>query len=163
MKLNENRMCYWCSRTEQQLQVAGVELQPQYVDCGEQRQQHGFACSECLPLSTARPAQNWTYTVRRVMDVVEALVHVGDESYPLPHIVRHSPTGFGFGYCGSGPADLARSMLIHYFRCFKQSPEVAQKLAEPLYQEFKRQFIAAGTAALVIQSDDIDVWLGQCS
>jgi hypothetical protein len=37
---------------------------------------------------------------------------------PLPHLpeatsARHSPTGFSWGYGGSGPADLARSILIH--------------------------------------------------
>ena len=32
---------------------------------------------------------------------------------PLPHHVKHSPTGFSWGYGGSGPADLARSLLIH--------------------------------------------------
>lgn len=30
----------------------------------------------------------------------------------LHHVVRHSPTGFSWGYAGSGPADLARSLLI---------------------------------------------------
>jgi hypothetical protein len=30
----------------------------------------------------------------------------------LHHVVRHSPTGFSRGYAGSGPADLARSLLI---------------------------------------------------
>ncbi|NTY62141.1 DUF6166 domain-containing protein [Mycolicibacterium sphagni] len=30
----------------------------------------------------------------------------------LPHYVKHSPTGFSWGYAGSGPADLARSLLI---------------------------------------------------
>lgn len=29
----------------------------------------------------------------------------------LAHIVRHSPSGFAWGYRGSGPADLARSLL----------------------------------------------------
>jgi hypothetical protein len=31
---------------------------------------------------------------------------------PLRHIVRHSPTGMTWGYGGSGPADLARSLLF---------------------------------------------------
>lgn len=31
---------------------------------------------------------------------------------PLRHIVKHSPTGMEWGYSGSGPADLARSLLI---------------------------------------------------
>jgi hypothetical protein len=28
------------------------------------------------------------------------------------HVVKHSPTGMGWGYGGSGPADCARSLLI---------------------------------------------------
>lgn len=31
---------------------------------------------------------------------------------PLEHIVRHSPDGFEWGYGGSGPAELARCILI---------------------------------------------------
>jgi hypothetical protein len=34
------------------------------------------------------------------------------DRYELPHIVRHSPAGMEWGYAGSGPADLARSLLI---------------------------------------------------
>ncbi len=30
---------------------------------------------------------------------------------PLPHLVHHSPDGFEWGYNGSGPADLARSIV----------------------------------------------------
>jgi hypothetical protein len=30
----------------------------------------------------------------------------------LRHYVKHSPTGFSWGYGGSGPADLARCLLI---------------------------------------------------
>lgn len=30
----------------------------------------------------------------------------------LVHVVRHSPSGLAWGYSGSGPADLARSLLI---------------------------------------------------
>jgi hypothetical protein len=36
----------------------------------------------------------------------------GEPIGPLAHIVRHSPTGMTWGYGGSGPADLARSLLI---------------------------------------------------
>jgi hypothetical protein len=31
----------------------------------------------------------------------------------LPHVTRHSPTGLNWGYGGSGPADCARSILLH--------------------------------------------------
>lgn len=30
---------------------------------------------------------------------------------PLEHLVQHSPDGFEWGYFGSGPADLARSIV----------------------------------------------------
>lgn len=48
---------------------------------------------------------------------VQVLVEVLDEEgrhsdvYHLPHLVRHSPDGFEWGYGGSGPADLARSIV----------------------------------------------------
>lgn len=31
--------------------------------------------------------------------------------YPLPHVLRHSPAGFNYGYNGNGPRDLALSIL----------------------------------------------------
>lgn len=49
------------------------------------------------------------------------------------HVVRHSPTGIEWGYGGSGPADCARSILIHY---------VGTEFADQHYQEFKREMIA---------------------
>ena len=36
----------------------------------------------------------------------------GEVNGPLPHQIKHSPSGFSWGYLGSGPADLARSLLI---------------------------------------------------
>ena len=36
----------------------------------------------------------------------------GEPIGPLPHHVKHSPTGFTWGYQGSGPAELARCILI---------------------------------------------------
>lgn len=45
----------------------------------------------------------------------EVAVYVLDHStgtrQPLRHRVQHSPDGFNWGYAGSGPADLARSLL----------------------------------------------------
>ena len=38
-------------------------------------------------------------------------VDTGSRRRDLRHIVKHSPTGFGWGYGGSGPADLALSLL----------------------------------------------------
>ncbi len=45
---------------------------------------------------------------REVMvDVWEGEIRIGT----LQHLVRHSPDGFEWGYGGSGPADLARSIV----------------------------------------------------
>src|SRR5690606_35743395 len=52
---------------------------------------------------------------------------------PLRHIVRHSPTGMEWGYGGSGPSDLARSILADF---------AGIKVADMFYQEFKWDFIA---------------------
>lgn len=51
---------------------------------------------------------------------------------PLRHFVLHSPTGFNWGYGGSGPADLARCILIDLLH---EEPEPA------LYQDFKYEFV----------------------
>lgn len=49
---------------------------------------------------------------RRGDGVVEARVIEADgTTRPLEHLVLHSPDGFEFGYYGSGPADLARSIV----------------------------------------------------
>lgn len=44
------------------------------------------------------------------------------DRYELPHIKRHSPTGMEWGYAGSGPADLARSLLIDALGPFAACP-----------------------------------------
>jgi hypothetical protein len=36
----------------------------------------------------------------------------GETAGLVRHVVKHSPTGMGWGYAGSGPADCARSLLI---------------------------------------------------
>lgn len=49
-------------------------------------------------------------------------------------VYRHSPTGFNYGYGGSGPADLALNIL----RMFT-TPEKADRM----YQDFKWKFIGS--------------------
>jgi len=65
--------------------------------------------------------------------------------------IRHSPTGFEWGYLGSGPADLALNILQYY---------VSDALADKLYQKFKFDIIAEipyeGTTLL---GKDIVTWL----
>lgn len=73
----------------------------------------------------------------------------------LPHIERHSPDGFQWGYDGSGPADLALSILTHF--CEKR--DLTQEVAEIYYQEFKRVFITIAGNEFKIKCKDIARWL----
>jgi uncharacterized protein DUF6166 len=60
--------------------------------------------------------------------------HLGDALVDIPQrFVCHSPTGFEWGYGGSGPADLALNVL----GLFVPPPE-----AWRLHQDFKFHFIA---------------------
>ena len=76
-------------------------------------------------------------------------------SYELKHIVRHSPDGFQMSYNGSGPADLALSILTHF--CEKKNIE--KSIVESLYQQFKEDFIAVAKNNLMIKCIDIANWL----
>ena len=69
----------------------------------------------------------------------------------VPHLVtQHSPTGYEWGYSGSGPADLALNILEWQLRregyrgetvpCFTRR---CFRLAWDLHQAFKRDVIAA--------------------
>ena len=71
-------------------------------------------------------------------------------SKSLYHVVRHSPDGFQWGYGGSGPSDLALSML---------TDAVGKELAEQYYQLFKADFIAGCGNHLVIFQQDILEWV----
>ncbi|MEW6573146.1 MAG: DUF6166 domain-containing protein [Bacillota bacterium] len=52
----------------------------------------------------------------------------------LNHVVRHSPSGMEWGYSGSGPADLALSILTDALGSVEK--------ADPFYQAFKWRVIA---------------------
>ena len=52
---------------------------------------------------------------------------------PLDHISKHSPSGFNWGYGGSGPADLAYAILYDFY---------GKDVADRLYQKFKWDIIA---------------------
>lgn len=54
---------------------------------------------------------------------------------PLEHVVRHSPTGMEWGYGGSGPSDLALSILADALG--------SVEAANPLYGTFKWRFIVS--------------------
>lgn len=67
---------------------------------------------------------------------------------PSLKVVNHSPTGFNWGYCGSGPAQLALAILLDY----TGDPEAA--LAS--YQGFKFQFVGGWKDNWSISSVEIE-------
>lgn len=76
-----------------------------------------------------------------------------DEPIDLPLYldkVNHSPTGFAWGYGGSGPSQLAFAILAF---------EIGPDDAKSLYQDFKRDFVAGWGSAWSITSVEIEEWL----
>jgi len=77
--------------------------------------------------------------------VVVEVKFTNGSSRPLKHVVHHSPTGFGVGYGGSGPADLALSILSAVISEKKSVPLLegrCGRMAWDLHQDFKRDFVA---------------------
>ena len=69
----------------------------------------------------------------------------------VPHAARHSPTGIEWGYGGSGPADLALSVLLAL---------ADQQTAEALYQQFKREVVASVPEdGGVLRAADVRAWV----
>jgi len=70
---------------------------------------------------------------RGEIDCTVAVLDNG-EVRPLPHLVHHSPTGFEWGYSGSGPADLAIAILAD------AAPELLTQMKPPVSADFYQQF-----------------------
>lgn len=92
------------------------------------------------------------YLLERVAGTVGVL-RVGPDGQltPLRHRLHHSPSGMEWGYAGSGPADLARSMLADYLQDPDPHPALYQQfkhdLIAPLDQEARRHRIEGATIA----------------
>jgi hypothetical protein len=72
---------------------------------------------------------------------------------PKPSLLvfNHSPTGFSWGYSGSGPAQLALALLLDT----TGDPEKAAIL----HQEFKRDFVAGWGEKWEITTEQIQEWV----
>jgi hypothetical protein len=68
-------------------------------------------------------------------------------------IAYHSPTGFEWGYGGSGPADLALNTLLLF---------VSEKEAIRLHQDFKWDFITPmNREGGIIKNSEIRDWIDE--
>ncbi len=68
---------------------------------------------------------------------------------PLPlrlDLANKSPTGFSWGYGGSGPAQLALALL---------ADAIGEKEALEVYQDFKRDYVAVLPAEWYIPEEDV--------
>lgn len=96
-----------------------------------------------------------TYHGNRKNNSIEVWVSEGQNSRILDinkslKIRNHSPTGFEWGYGGSGPAQLALAILLDYI----------PSRAEKLYQKFKFDIIAGlPPDEWYIKELEIDNWL----
>jgi hypothetical protein len=86
--------------------------------------------------------------MRRTSGSIDVIIVEDNVAVALPHVVWHSPDGFEWGYHGSGPADLALSILADAVS-EKQTRTQAKHFdpsacprAVRAHQEFKREFIA---------------------
>ncbi len=95
------------------------------------------------------------YTGQDEHDVFKYIVaDRGTEPLPLElslKLANHSPTGFSWGYLGSGPAQLAIALLLDA----TGDPEIAQSKA----YDFKVDFVAGWGETWVIFRSDIINWL----
>jgi len=69
---------------------------------------------------------------------------------PLRHRAHHSPDGFNWGYGGSGPSDLARSIIADITK--NDHPDPA------LYQKFKERYVAGWGDRWEISTAEIFRW-----
>lgn len=121
-----------------------------------------------------------TYTVIRSTSGAEVGCTVVDENFAgarlVKHVVLHSLTGFETGYAGSGPADLALSILANYYEVSDGQIAAAiscwhlhnvgggdAERALLFHQAFKLKFIAPQQLkpgqAYEIPSSAIESWL----
>lgn len=69
-----------------------------------------------MSVTSNPPIYNFkTYHGYRSGDKTIVQVELRGETKRLMHIVRHSPDGFEWGYGGSGPSDLALSILTDVY------------------------------------------------
>jgi hypothetical protein len=111
-----------------------------------------------------------TYVGKRTAAGVIVAVQMPSGSIrSLRHIPYHSPSGFEWGYEGSGPADLALAILVDHFN--ERPPSKGWQAARlfdrwtrnsrtwKLHQPFKREFVATWHAAWTITSQEIETWV----
>lgn len=90
-------------------------------------------------------------------------VYVVVHGKPLPldpcfEFVNHSPCGFGWGYGGSGPAQLSFAILFDHFTAAGEPEPVRSAMAN--YQHFKADVVARlPDESWTLQADTVEEWV----
>jgi hypothetical protein len=107
-----------------------------------------------MALRTRTVYRGWTVDGSDTPSERLVTVERSGDVWVLTHRVRHSPTGMNWGYGGSGPADLAFSLLWEHLG----GPPVAS-----LYQDFKWQYVARWPqdGSWEITDDEIEEFIKQ--
>lgn len=103
------------------------------------------------PVDTARPKR--TIIVRCTEHPDGGRVSIDGKALDPSESLRyrqHSPTGFAWGYGGSGPAQLALAILLK----FTDAPRALE-----LYQEFKARYVATWPQSGGSFAIPIEEWL----
>lgn len=77
--------------------------------------------------------------------------------YPLPHLLRHSPDGFEYGYGGSGPSDLARSIVGDLLGEKDPKPSLYRPVTHRLISQISGDgpvFVAEETVRVAMLTED---------
>lgn len=83
----------------------------------------------------------------------EVVVETDDDRYKLPtctEFVNHSPSGFQWGYSGSGPAQLAFAILYDVYD---------EDTAERFYQRFKKDVVSSFDGDWFMTEDEIESYV----
>lgn len=102
---------------------------------------------------------NWKYeATKKQAGPIDVFINFEDgRTRELINSGIHSPDGFQMGYGGSGPADLAYSILVDYNN--RKEGKFTKSEIENLYQKFKEDFIVPAKESLSINDKDIEAWL----
>ena len=80
--------------------------------------------------------------------------------------INHSPDGFNWGYCGSGPAQLAYALLRFFAEQelfgkeeIKEDENLVKNIARTYYQDFKVDVVSTLPDKWVLKGKDIEKWL----
>ena len=128
-------------------------------------------------INNGRPPK--VYRIERDETTGTVIVHVGIK-WPagaswrlLDHCNLHSPTGFEVGYGGSGPADIAASILADYFdenpraveRAWRGRSNGRLSLSIKMHQGFKTDVIARiqlePGEVQILEESSITAWLAE--